>query len=50
MAKVVSRRPLTVVTRGRARVNPYGICGDEVALGQDFLQVFRFSLVTVIPP
>jgi hypothetical protein len=27
MAQVVTRRPLTAEARGRARVNPCGICG-----------------------
>jgi hypothetical protein len=29
MAQVVSRRPLTAEARVRARVNPYGICGQS---------------------
>jgi hypothetical protein len=39
MAQAVSRWPLTVEARVRARVNPCGICG-----GQVFLRVLRFPL------
>jgi hypothetical protein len=39
MAEVVSRRPLATEARVRAWVNPCGICGGQVALGQVFLRV-----------
>jgi hypothetical protein len=42
MAQAVSRRPLTAEARVSARVNPCGICGDKVALGQVFHRVLRF--------
>jgi hypothetical protein len=50
MAKVVNRRPLTAESRVRARVNPFGICGRKVALGQVFPRVLRFSPLNIIPP
>jgi hypothetical protein len=37
MVQAVSRRPLTVVARVRARVSPVGYVVDSVALGQVFL-------------
>jgi hypothetical protein len=36
MAQVVSRRPLTVEARVRARVNPCGICGKQIGTGTGF--------------
>jgi hypothetical protein len=45
---LVSRRSLTAEGQVRARVSPFGICVDRVALGQCFLRVVRFSPVTVI--
>jgi hypothetical protein len=50
MAQAVSRRPLTAEARVRARVNPCGICGGKVVLGQVFLRVLLFSPVNIIPP
>jgi hypothetical protein len=50
MAQAVSRRPLTAAAWVRSQVNPVGFVVDEVALGQDFLRVLRFSPVSIIPP
>jgi hypothetical protein len=47
MTQVVSRRPLTTEARVRARVNPCGICGGQMALGQGFLRVLRVSPVNI---
>jgi hypothetical protein len=44
MAQAVSHRPLTAEAVVRARVNPCGICGHKVALGQVSLRVPRFPL------
>jgi hypothetical protein len=45
ISQAVSRRPLTAA----ARVNPVKFVVDEVALGQVFLRVLRFSPVSIIP-
>jgi hypothetical protein len=50
MAQAVRRRPLTAAAWVRARVNPVGFVVDEVALGQVFLRVLRFSPVSIILP
>jgi hypothetical protein len=47
MAKVLSRRPLTVKAQVRAQVNPRGFVVDKVALGQVFLRVLQFSPVNI---
>jgi hypothetical protein len=47
MAQAVIRRPLNAETRVRVRV---AFVVDKVALGQSFLQVVRFSPVSIIPP
>jgi hypothetical protein len=44
MAQAVSRRPLTVVSRVRARVNPRGICGRLRGTGRDFSPSLVISL------
>jgi hypothetical protein len=49
MAQAVSRRPLTAAVWVRAHFNPVGFVMDKVALGQFFLQFFRFFPVNIIP-
>jgi len=48
MAQAVSRRPLTVETRVRFQVHMRFVA-DKVAVGQVYLPVFRFFLVSNIP-
>jgi hypothetical protein len=48
MAEEISRRLLTAEVRVRARISPFGICCEEISLGQGFLRVFRFSPVSII--
>jgi hypothetical protein len=48
MAEEISRRLLTAEVRVRARISPFGICCEEISLGQGFLRVFRFSPVNII--
>jgi hypothetical protein len=50
MAQAVSRRPLTAEAWVPSRVSPFGICDGQVALGQVFPLVLRFSAVSFIPP
>jgi hypothetical protein len=49
MAQVVSRRPLTAEARVRAGSIHVWFVVDNVALGQVFLGVLRFSPVNIIP-
>jgi hypothetical protein len=48
MAQAVSRRPLTVAARVRARVNAVGFVVNKVELGQVFLRVLRFFPVSSV--
>jgi hypothetical protein len=41
---------VTDLARVRARSSPCAICGGKVALGQVFLRVLRFSLVSITSP
>jgi hypothetical protein len=50
MAEAVSRWHLTAAARVRAQVNPVGFVVEQVALGQVFLRVLRFSRFNIIPP
>jgi hypothetical protein len=50
MVRVDSHRLLTSEARIRARVNPYWICGGKSDIKQVFLQVPRFSPVSIISP
>jgi hypothetical protein len=50
MAQAVIRIPLTAEARVRARVSTNGICDVQSGIRTGFLQVFRISLVCVIPP
>jgi hypothetical protein len=47
MVQVVGRRPLTAETRVRARVGSCGICGGQSGTGTGFLEVLRFTLVSL---
>jgi hypothetical protein len=44
MVQVVSRRPLTVEARVRARVNPCRICGGKSGTGTGFSEFLGFPL------
>jgi hypothetical protein len=48
MAQVVSRRPVTAKARVCSRASPRRFVVGEVALGQVFLRVLRFSPVDII--
>jgi hypothetical protein len=50
MVQAVSRWPLAVEARVRARVDPCGICGGQSGAGQVFLRVLRFFPASIIPP
>jgi hypothetical protein len=50
MAKVVSLRPFTAVTRLWSRANSCESWADRMALGQNFRQVLSISPVRIIPP
>jgi hypothetical protein len=50
MAQAVSRWPLTVEARVRARVYPCGICGGQSGTGQVFSEYFGFPCKYIIPP
>jgi hypothetical protein len=50
MTQAVSRLPPTADARVRSRVSPCGICRGQLALGQVFTRVRRFSPVNLIPP
>jgi hypothetical protein len=51
MVQVVSRRPLTLEARIRARVNPCGICGGQSGTGTGFSPSSSvFPCQYIIPP
>jgi hypothetical protein len=50
MAQAVSRRPLTAEARVLSLGIHVGFVADEMALGQVFPRVLRFSPVNFIPP
>ena len=50
MAQTVGRRSLTADTRAETQASSVGHWVYKVAVGKDFLQVFGFSLVSIIPP
>jgi hypothetical protein len=49
MAQAVSRRPLTVESRVRARIYPCGICGGYCGSGTSFLPSSSVCPVNIIP-
>jgi hypothetical protein len=49
IAQAVSRRLLTAEARFRAQNSQWGFCGGQSGTGTGFIQVLRFSPVTIIP-
>jgi hypothetical protein len=50
VAQSVNRWPFIAEVQVHAQVDPCGICGGQIALGQVFLQVLWFAPASIIPP